>query len=101
METNWEFSGTKERTYQSLGPHRSPSRRTKTVDIEWIKGWVNHNLANSIDSRVNQRYGKCDLLESILMQTGNYKGFHYLHNDFPLKEGELYITADESRRVYL
>lgn len=59
----------------------------KTVSVENIKLMINHILANGYDTP-DTRLGQIVLVESILHETGNYKGFRYLlANEVP--EGEL------------
>jgi hypothetical protein len=49
------------------------------------------------------RMGVCSLLESILHETGNYKGFGYqdgMVTQLATKPGERTIVKDETRRIY-
>lgn len=64
----------------------------KTVDVQQVKDKANLMLEDSITSYVAERYGIGALLESILMDTGNYKGFRWTDGD----NGR----TDASRRFY-
>lgn len=64
----------------------------KTAEVAAIKDAANHMLKQSIDSFVGQREGIAALLERILMDTNNYKGFQFTDGT----RGE----TDESRRWY-
>jgi hypothetical protein len=62
-------------------------------------------LAASADDRVSGRQALAIALESILMDTGNYRGFNYLRSEFlPSAEqtngNVLRDGYDDSRRVY-
>lgn len=48
----------------------------------------------------SQRLGVAGLLESILHETGNYKGFNYLSSEWDGEKQELRQGYDESRRRY-
>lgn len=75
---------------------------TKTMHIDTVIDKANAALANwpigktpeEIERNRHYRFGLASLLESILHDTGNYKGFGYL--DTPYREG----ITDESRRHY-
>ena len=53
----------------------------QTIKIERIKEMVNSYLKNSTKSEYGERLGECFLLEAILLETGNYKGYRYLETD--------------------
>ena len=53
----------------------------KTIAVGTIKEEVNAMLACSEDSRVEFRKGMMFMLEKILNDTGNYKGYRYLAID--------------------
>ena len=55
----------------------------KTVSVEHIKNQINISLKNSLDSYCPkaQRQGMMNVLEMILHESGNYRGFRYLLND--------------------
>lgn len=57
------------------------SKAKKTIEVSRIKEMVNHYLKHSDQSEYGERLGECLLLEAILMETGNYKGFRYLETD--------------------
>ena len=50
----------------------------KTYDVDKLKDEVNIMLLNSTDGSKNEREELIILIESVLMETKNYKGFHYL-----------------------
>ena len=57
------------------------TKQKKTIDVSRIKEMVNHYLKHSSKSEYAERLGECFLLEAILMETRNYKGFRYLETD--------------------
>lgn len=82
----------------------------KTIEVSKIKTWVNHHLASNLSvSTKESRLAYASLLESVLHETGNYKGFNYLewmnggadrwHADGCPKDKTPYL-GDETRRVY-
>lgn len=50
----------------------------KTIDVEYMKKFVNDFLLNSADEQTIKRQAYCTIIEEVLHQTGNYKGFNYL-----------------------
>lgn len=50
----------------------------KTIDVEYMKKFVNDFLLNSADEQTVERQSYCTIIEELLYQTGNYKGFNYL-----------------------
>jgi len=52
-----------------------------TILIRKIVQKANFMLASSSNSEVEKRKGCIELLESILRDTGNYRGFHHLTVD--------------------
>ena len=52
--------------------------KRKTFEVETLKNRVNHMLASSAAGEVQFRTAYIVLLESILHETGNYKGFCHL-----------------------
>ena len=50
----------------------------KTIKVEEVKILVNHMLLNSCDDNRSGREALQTLIETILMETGNYNGFNYL-----------------------
>lgn len=67
-------------------------RARKTAEVDAIRFGANKMLEQSIDSFVGQREGIAALLERILMDTNNYKGFMFSDGERGAK--------DESRRYY-
>jgi len=49
----------------------------KTVDVEFVLNAVNEILKDSL-CPPERRKGMINVLETILVETGNYKGFRYL-----------------------
>jgi len=54
--------------------------KRKTITVDTLRELINRSLAVSHCSQ-DRRQGKIDILESILHDTGNYKGFRYLSGD--------------------
>lgn len=50
----------------------------KTIAVSDIKATVNNMIINSQDDDKQGRESLIVLIESVLMETGNYKGFKYL-----------------------
>jgi len=50
----------------------------KTYDVEALVALVNGICKDSDPSRADVRQGAMNVLEAVLHQTGNYKGFRYL-----------------------
>lgn len=77
----------------------------KTVPVEAVRDRVNHFLTHSQNHETAARKALASLLESILLETGNYKGFLYLASE--LQTGPDGIEAglrdgyDDTRRQYL
>ena len=65
----------------------------KTIEVERIKQMVNYYLKNSPTDEALQREGECQLLEAILAETGNIRGFRYLETDE--------VSGSGTRREYL
>lgn len=70
-------------------------KKRKTVDVSFIRESVNHSLANSTASD-EVRYGMISVLERILHETGNYRGYGYAPIDKPFDRENF----DDSRRHY-
>ena len=51
----------------------------KTFDVEKLKERVNFFLLNSRDDQRDMRRGQMAMLEGVLHDTGNYRGFNYLN----------------------
>lgn len=52
----------------------------KTIEVETLREMTNHFLANQ-NTNADERQGVADMFESVLHQTGNYKGYRYLDTD--------------------
>ena len=52
--------------------------KRKTIEVEIIKEKVNKFLRESKDEQIAQREAQASLLDSILFETGNYKGFAFI-----------------------
>ena len=50
----------------------------KTVDVEYVKMYGNDMLRESPDASVDHRVGIQTMVEQVLMETGNYRGYRYL-----------------------
>ena len=61
----------------------------KTISVKRVLDFANNMLANSADDQVQARHAVAGMIEDVLMDTGNYKGFRFLDRD-----------GDQSRRVY-
>lgn len=48
----------------------------KTVTVDWLKSQLNHRIKNA--PTLTERMALCLVLESILHEVGNYRGFSYL-----------------------
>jgi hypothetical protein len=46
----------------------------KTIEVDTIREMTNHFLANQ-NTNADERQAVADMLESVLQQTGNYKGY--------------------------
>lgn len=68
-----------------------PAKR-KTIDVARIRDMANSSLANSREEYRESREGVASLLESVLMETGNYNGFQFIDGT----NGE----TDRTRRKY-
>ena len=68
------------------------TRKRKTIEVEAVKAAANHMLANSLPELTEGRTSVAVLLERVLMDTGNYRGFMFTDG----AAGEV----DETRRRY-
>jgi hypothetical protein len=70
----------------------------KTVPVEDVKRNANRMLRNSDETVKDGRIGVYMLLERVLFDTGNYKGYKYIspNDDASNIAGEL----DDTRRFY-
>ena len=88
----------------------------KTINVESVRILVNSMLSGSAqDDHVDRAYreGAISVLEEILHESGNYRGFRYLtaeelpkscipgvHRDEGLSHEEKFINTDGTRRFY-
>jgi hypothetical protein len=75
----------------------------KTIPVERVKEIVNNLLANSTeDVTPAERVTVAHVLEIVLMETGNYKGFGYVPGTYEFDDVNLTakLIGDESRRQY-
>jgi hypothetical protein len=71
----------------------------KTTDVTAVKENANRLLANSSDNRQDFRNGVIALVETVLLETGNYHGFKYLPSEFDTN-GILREDYDPTRVEY-
>lgn len=85
------------------------SNMHKTIKVKRLLDKANHMLAESADNRSEFREGVATMIESILMDTGNYRGFGYLSKEElkgraktpGIQETEDHFEiVDETRRHY-
>jgi len=70
----------------------------KTISVEKVREMANAFLANE-NTTADEREGVCALVESVLLETGNYQGFRYL--DLKMDEdGNVECLGSGSRRYY-
>lgn len=91
------FTGRTMRRMETILYRRIPMSSRRTADVARILKRVNFILAQPDNPYVNAdfRRGVASLLESILMDTGNYEGFGYLQKYDPDS-----LSFDETKRVY-
>jgi len=53
----------------------------KTIEVERLVEMVNNVLQHSAADQVGIRHGMINMLESVLFETKNYKGFRYLNQN--------------------
>lgn len=58
----------------------------QTIKVEMVKTMANHFLAHK-DTNNDERRAIASFIESVLMESGNYKGFSYLDTDEVLGAG--------------
>ena len=71
----------------------------KTFRVEGFIVKVNTMIAATNDDMAAERLALATVLESVLLETGNYHGFNYLLTEWT-EEGTLRPDADRSRRRY-
>lgn len=59
------------------GEDNMSKKHRKTVDISYLKLLINLRLEIPLPQEAKKSL--CDLLEDVLMRTGNYKGFNHLY----------------------
>lgn len=67
----------------------------KTIEVGKVLRMVNHFLAAE-NTSADEREGVASLLEAILFETGNYRGYRYLDNDSAMADP----LGAGSRRFY-
>jgi len=93
----------------------------KTFKVEDLKRQVNHFMLHSADENIEGRLAASSLLENVLHDTGNYRGFNFLsHVDMEASDNgtvaginvtrekgcesmtyeERFVNCDMSRRFY-
>ena len=70
--------------------------KRKTVDVEYMKSWVNTMLMGDDPKMRDFRLGIGMTLEEMLHRSGNYKGYRYLDLD----KTPVGMPIDHSRREY-
>lgn len=86
----------------------------KTFNVDDFRQKANEALAKSHPDQASRREGVIVMLELVLMETGNYRGFAYLSQDevlagLPgintpaelLSMEERFVNTDPTRRRYL
>lgn len=74
---------------------------SKTIDVERVKEIVNNLLANSTDDVTPaERLTAAHVLEIVLMDTGNYKGYGHVPGTWDFTMSPPKLIGDESRRQY-
>lgn len=70
----------------------------KTFPVDEFRKTMNQRIRDSHCSPEERRV-MCSILEMILMDAGQYRGFRYL--EVEVVGGEVYTLGDETRREYL
>jgi hypothetical protein len=95
---------------------RNTDMARKTVQVSSVIEYVNNMLRNSFGAVTSEeRLGMIDVLEQILHDTGNYRGYRYLTQeevpsgekpgihyagDMPAPYPERFKDTDHTRRAY-
>lgn len=53
-------------------------KKKKTIQVEYIKDFANRQLANP-NNTMEEKNGIITMLEKILLESNDYKGFMFLH----------------------
>jgi hypothetical protein len=74
----------------------------KTVEVQGLKELTNRHLALRDDkvSTPASRQAVSSILEAVLHQTDNYKGFKYRLSEWDVEAQELREGYDDTRREY-
>lgn len=58
-------------------------KKRKTIDVKFMVDYANKQLARPENETVTKAFkaGICVMIENILMETGNYKGFQFIENN--------------------
>ena len=70
----------------------------KTIAISDITTRINAMIEASPEDHIQGRQALAVLLETLLMETGNYRGFHYLAS--ATRDADGIRAIDDSRRCY-
>lgn len=70
----------------------------KTVSVEYVRSQANMMLRQSVPEWDRERVAIAGLVENVLMETGNYRGFRYLDVTYIVNDADI---PDETRREYL
>lgn len=76
------------------------ARRRQTIKVQWLKERVNHVLANSKESTPEKRAGMISVLELVLWEANDYRGFIFLESAGK-QDPTTHRLMDETRRRYL
>lgn len=74
--------------------------KRKTYKIETLIEKVNGMLMGSAPDEGEARQGMATVLESVLHETGNYRGFSYLPTEWKADGSGLRDGFDDTRRRY-
>lgn len=75
-------------------------RRRKTIAVDDVRKIANRMLADSVDSAGEGREAVAVLIERVLMDTGNYKGYRHLPGVMDYGTDPPNRIGDETRRAY-
>lgn len=77
--------------------------KRSTVNVSYVRDRANSFFRNSDDSTPEMRLGMAALLESVLFETDNYKGYVFLDSEWDLSNPDrpqLRDGYDQTRRLY-
>jgi hypothetical protein len=74
----------------------------KTVDVQAVKKRANLllGLKNESENTPEFRRGVIGMVEFVLFETGNYKGFKYRYSEWDVERNQLRAGYDDTRREY-